>query len=165
MIYVELYHCGYTNKLCCLVVNLYFIFTGMPLTVRYTSSAFFATYWFSHPSKSVNRLCIAFPLTPPFPISFVTKMKVASWFVNLSNSAFISSRHLSTSGMLFSQLPAKKKFVAHSVRQSISATLLYIYMLPRFRSSSMFSHCGPRLCWCFSTLSLNSSSQTWAVAI
>ena len=69
---------------------IYLIFTGMPLTVRYTSSAFAATYWLNHPSRSVKRLCTALSLTPPLPISFVTKMNVASCAVNLSNSASIS---------------------------------------------------------------------------
>ena len=53
---------------------LHFIFTGMPLTIRITSSAFEAIYWFIHPSRSVNLRWMALSLTPPQPISFVTKI-------------------------------------------------------------------------------------------
>ncbi len=47
---------------------------AIPLTMRITSSAHAAIYWFIHPCKSVNLRWMAFSLTPPRPISFVTKI-------------------------------------------------------------------------------------------
>lgn len=143
-----------------------FIFIGMPHTIIITSSAQDAAYWFIHPSMSVNLRCTALSLVPPLPISLVTKMNVASCDINLSNSFFISLRALFVSGWLYeSLLLSKKKFVHHKVMQSITATLSYISCLLRYFSSSMFSHCGPLRSLCFLTLSLNSSSHIWAVAM
>ena len=89
-----------------------------------TSSAFDATYWFIQPSRSVKRRCMAFSLTPPQPISLVTKINVASCRVSRSNSSFRAPRASSTDGCSHSALSRrKKKLVHHSVMQSTTATL------------------------------------------
>ena len=165
--------------------SFYFIFIGIPLTIKTTSSALEAMYWFSQPRRSVNCLCTLFSETPLRPISFVTNMNVASWEVNFSNSAFICCRVLSTkvaeswaccadivvtappalSGRESSVLRSKKKLVLQRVTQSMSTTLPATLCLPRYFSSSRFIHCGPLRSLCSCTLWANSSSHILDVAI
>ena len=106
----------------------------MPLTMSITSSAAAAACWLRAPCRSAKRCWSGLLLTPPMPISLVTRIKVASCRSRRSSSLFSSPRPLGACGGVEQKVGGPQReavYQHHTAPQVVAAQIaLFLDVLP-----------------------------------